>query len=129
CIGRDLHALHDPTEGGLATGIREIAIAAGTGVVVDRDQITVYPETIAICDLLEIDPLGLIASGALLAAVEPSRSDEALATLERAGIAASQIGTLVEDASAVRMRHNGLETDLPVFAVDEIARLFSTNQD
>ncbi|MGA7669040.1 MAG: AIR synthase related protein, partial [Nitrolancea sp.] len=41
CIGRDLHALHDPTEGGLATGIREIAIAAGTGVVVDRDQITV----------------------------------------------------------------------------------------
>ena len=98
-LGRDLHALHDPTEGGLATGIREIAIAAGTGVVVEREQITVYPETRAICDLLHLDPLGLIASGALLAAVEASRVAEALAALERDGIPATRIGTLVEDPS------------------------------
>ncbi len=125
-LGADLHALHDPTEGGLATGIREIAIAAGTGVMVDYEQITIYPETRAICELLELDPLGLIASGALLAAVEASRAGDALATLEREGIAASQIGRLVEDTSVVRMSANGGDADLPIFAVDEIARLFAT---
>ncbi len=125
CLGRDLHALHDPTEGGLATGIREIAIAAGTGVVVEREQITVYPETRAICDLLHVDPLGLIASGALLAAVDATRVDEALAALERDGIPATRIGTLVEDSSVVAMSESGRARDLPVFAVDEIARLFA----
>jgi len=124
-LGRDLHALHDPTEGGLATGIREIAIAAGTGVVVDREQITVYPETQAICEVLELDPLGLIASGALLAAVEAPRVEDALTALRQDGIPATRMGTLLDDPSVVRMAANGHAGELPIFAVDEIARLFA----
>lgn len=127
-LGADLHSLHDPTEGGLATGLREIASAAGTGIVVKRDQIVVYPETTAICELLELDPLGLIASGALLAAVDSSRADEVLTLLRSTGIPAAAIGTLREDPAEVLMREGNQVIDLPAFEVDEIARLFSTTE-
>ncbi len=126
-LGRDLHALHDPTEGGLSTGLREIATAAGTGITVDRGRIVTYPETQAICELLELDPLGLIASGALLAAVDRGSADRALAALHEKEIPAAIVGSLTEDSTQVLMRDGNTETDLPTFEVDEIARLFAEN--
>lgn len=127
-LGRDLHAMHDPTEGGLASGLREIAVAAGTGITVDQDRIMVYPETRAICELLALDPLGLIASGALLAAVAPARTGEALTALSAAGIPAAQIGVLMEDPMHIQMTLGEEQTELPSFEVDEIARLFGSAQ-
>lgn len=124
-LGRELHGMHDPTEGGLATGLREIATAAGTGILVKRDQISVYPETAAICAALNLDPLGLIASGALLATVSPGSADRAVNLLTNAGIPAAAIGTLLPNPANVLMREGGRETALPEFAVDEIARLFA----
>lgn len=124
-LGRELHGMHDPTEGGLATGLREIATAAGTGILVERDPIPVYPETAAICAALSLDPLGLIASGALLATVSRDTANRAVALLNEAGIQAARIGTLLADPNQILMRAGGRETDLPEFAVDEIARLFA----
>ena len=57
-------ALHDPTEGGLATGVRELALAAGCGATIDRDAVPVLPETAAVAEALGLDPLGMLASGA-----------------------------------------------------------------
>lgn len=124
-IGPKLHALHDPTEGGLATGLRELGAAASLGIVVQRSAIPIYPETLAICDLLGLDPLGLIASGALLAVVGPSAAGEAIAALAAAGIPASQIGVMDPDPARVSLVSDGQEAQLPSFPVDEIARLFS----
>ena len=64
-----IHAMHDPTEGGLATGLSEMASAATVGLVVDASAVHVLPETQAVCNVLGLDPLGLMASGALLMAV------------------------------------------------------------
>ncbi len=125
-LGRDLHGLHDPTEGGLATGLREIATAAECGIIVERDKIMIYPETQAICDLLALDPLGLIASGALLATVGQKSAARALAALRDQNIPASIVGSLVEDATRVLMRDENTEVELPSFEVDEIARLFAS---
>ncbi|HVX30469.1 MAG TPA: AIR synthase-related protein, partial [Nitrolancea sp.] len=124
-LGHDLHGMHDPTEGGLATGLREVAAAAGAGIRVERDQIPVYPETTAICTTLGLDPLGLIASGALLATVSPAAAERAVTLLNEAGIPAANIGTLLPDPREILMQTDGRETDLPEFAVDEIARLFA----
>jgi hydrogenase maturation factor len=67
------HALHDPTEGGLLTGAYEIARASRVGLLLDADAAQILPETRKIADFFSIDPLGLIASGTLLAAFdEPS---------------------------------------------------------
>jgi len=124
-LGLDLHALHDPTEGGLATGLRELGAAAGLGIEVEREPITVYPETAALCTTLGLDPLGLIASGALLAVVAPAAAGRALEALATAGVPATAVGRMVSDPSRCVLVTSGVEAPLPTFAVDEIARLFA----
>jgi len=66
-----VHAMHDPTEGGILNGIHEMADAAGLGARVFEEKIPVEPETAKICRFYEIDPLQLISSGALLIAADP----------------------------------------------------------
>ena len=68
-----IHALHDPTEGGVLTGLVEMAAASGHGLRVFADRIPVLPETAAVCAALDLDPLALIASGALLVGAPPAR--------------------------------------------------------
>jgi hydrogenase maturation factor len=121
------HALHDPTEGGLATGLHEVADAAGLGVAADADAIMVLPETEALCRHYGLDPLGLIASGALLAVTAPSDTDAALRALAAAGIPAARIGRLVERAEGVTIRRAGRREALPRFDSDEVARLFGSS--
>ena len=112
-----LHTLHDPTEGGVATAIRELATATGLGLKVEVDDVTVLPETSTVCEALGLDPLGLLASGGLLVVVSAEGSDEALSRLDKEGIPATVIGRLVDGA--------GIFEDLsalPVFERDELAR-------
>lgn len=78
-----IHAMHDPTEGGIATGILELAKASGTGVVIDAEKILCYEETKQICRLFDIQPLGLIASGALLIALDPKDTKAVIAILAK----------------------------------------------
>ncbi|HVX63856.1 MAG TPA: AIR synthase family protein, partial [Pirellulales bacterium] len=54
-----VHALHDPTEGGLAAGLRELAEASQAGLIVEQAEIPVLPECERICRRLGLDPLGL----------------------------------------------------------------------
>jgi hydrogenase expression/formation protein HypE len=126
--GRNVHALHDPTEGGLATGLHEVAEASGCGIDVWHEAIYVHPETTTLCRALGVDPLGLIASGALLAAVDGDSIEPAIQAFAGSGVPAAQIGVLTSDPSARTMRQDGVAGPLPVFEVDEIARLFAASQ-
>jgi hydrogenase expression/formation protein HypE len=87
-----VHAMHDPTEGGILNGIHEMADAAGLGVRVIEEKITVEPETTKICRFYEIDPLQLISSGALLIAAEPQAANKIVDNLCREHIYADVIG-------------------------------------
>ncbi len=124
-LGPALRYLHDPTEGGLATGLHELALACRTGLVVDEGALLVFPETREICRALDLDPLGLIASGALLAVVAPEAVEKALAALARAGIPATHLGWLDPDPTRRVLVSERGERPLPTFAVDEVARLFA----
>lgn len=119
------HAMHDPTEGGLATGLWEVAQASGRGIVVDLDRVHVFPQTEAFCQALGLDPLGLIASGALLAAVAPEQSAGMVEALHTAGISASVIGRMVDGPPVVHKRTPEGPVPLPTFERDELARLFA----
>jgi len=77
-----VHAMHDQTEGGLAAGLFELVEPAGLGLRVIRERIPVYPETDAICSALRLDPLKLIASGALLVAAAPDRANSVQSAIE-----------------------------------------------
>ncbi len=119
----EVHAMHDPTEGGVATGIHELTGAAGLGAVIDASALPYFPETLAICEQLELDPLGLIASGALLIAVAPDDTERVIEALEAEGIAAAVIGMIRKDPGVMLRDDDGLRP-LPKFDRDEIARLF-----
>jgi hydrogenase expression/formation protein HypE len=87
-----VHAMHDPTEGGILNGIHEMADAAGLGARVFEEKITVEPETAKICRFYEIDPLQLISSGALLIAAEPNATDKIIDSLCQQHVYADVIG-------------------------------------
>jgi hydrogenase maturation factor len=118
------HAMHDPTEGGLATGLWELAQASGNGLEVDPLQIHLFPETAAFCEALELDPLGLIASGALLVAAAAEESEGMVAKLAAAGIRAQVIGRVVDGPPEVKMMTETGPQPLPTFERDELAQVF-----
>lgn len=109
--------LHDPTEGGIATAIHEIADAAGCGIEVVADNLTIFPETQIICTEFAINPLGLLASGCLLIVCKAGAAEELLTRFADAPLA--QIGTLTENKERVLITQND-NYPLPRFAQDEI---------
>jgi hydrogenase maturation factor len=116
------HAMHDPTEGGLATALAELAAASGIGVHLEAPaQLPFLPETRAFCRALGLDPLGLLASGALLAAVAPTDASAALDALRLCG-AGQVIGRVTAAAEGLTMAATEGSLPLPTFARDELAR-------
>lgn len=111
--------MHDPTEGGIATALHEMAQAAGARLRVDMDAVPVHEETRSICRALGLDPFGLLASGALLAVVPP---DAAEAVARTAGMRV--IGRVERGATGVIMGGEGPTAALPAPDRDEIARFF-----
>jgi hydrogenase maturation factor len=122
CRTVKVHAMHDPTEGGVATGLLEMAMAGGVGIELNGDAVPVLPECEAFCRALGLDPLGLIASGALLAAVAPADTGRLKAALARGGIAAYEIGRVTEASWGLKMWRKGRVRNLPVFRREELAR-------
>lgn len=119
-----VHAMHDPTEGGLSAALYELAEAAGVGVRVEEAAIPILPEGQALCTALGIDPLGAIASGALLISADRRRATKILQALKRARIPASRIGTVVRKQEGVTIvGATGQPRRFPRFEVDEIARM------
>ena len=122
--GGAVHAMHDPTEGGVMTGLHELAAASGCGLEVAGDRLPILPETRALCEPFGLDPLGLIASGSLLAAVAPDAAGGVIAALGEAGIQVTDIGRVLPEGSERVMMWGEERRPLPVFRRDELARLF-----
>ncbi|WP_254768982.1 AIR synthase family protein [Salinilacihabitans rarus] len=89
-------AMHDPTEGGVAAGLLELARASGVRIAVDRDDVPVRAATRTLCAAAGVDPLRIFGSGALLATVPASAVDDCLDALADAGIEAAEIGAVRE---------------------------------
>ena len=118
-----VHAMHDPTEGGLATGIHEMAEAAGLGVIVEENNIPISFEGGKICKALNLDPLGVITSGALLLAVPAEGEETVRETLMETGAMSVQIGRLCATDSGVVIQRDGKTSPLRRFDSDEISKV------
>jgi hydrogenase maturation factor len=125
CELATVHAMHDPTEGGVATALHELADAAGVGLRIDRSRIPVIPEGAALCQALGLDPLGTIASGALLIALAPAEAGVVIHALAREGIDSHFIGQVVPREQGVLLVDGARQAPLPVFDQDEIAKIFA----
>jgi len=122
-----VHAMHDPTEGGLATGLSELVAPAGLGLRVIREHIPVFPETDTICVALGLDPLKLIASGALLVAVVPDKADSVLTAIKATGVPVGVIGEVRPSSEGITIVTNGAVERLRPPVRDEIARAFESD--
>jgi hydrogenase maturation factor len=122
-------ALHDPTEGGLAMGIRELVAASGCGAHISFDRVPVLPETRSIADYLGIDPAGMLASGSLLAAVRRDAAPSVIDACRAAGIAVTPIGMVTEPDEGITWRRDGLDAPIPSFETDEVSRALGEHLD
>ena len=120
----EVHAMHDPTEGGLATGLHELAAASGCGLEIWEQDVPILPETAIVCHHFGLDPLGLIASGSLLIAAASEAAGRIIGELVRGGIPATIIGRVLPAGSEATIFRGGVPEPLPRFARDELARLY-----
>jgi hydrogenase expression/formation protein HypE len=97
--GEGVRVLRDPTRGGVASALNEIAAASGVGVALEDGTVPVPGVVAAACDLLGLDPLYVANEGVLVACIEPTAADRALAALRAhpLGAEAARIGTIVAE--------------------------------
>lgn len=106
-IGIDIHVLRDPTRGGLATTLNEIARQSGVGMILKEDCIPIHPQVAAACEFLGLDPLYVANEGKLIAICAEADAESLLATMRAHPLAqcAAMIGTVIsDDACFVQMK-------------------------
>ena len=120
----EVHAMHDPTEGGIVTALHELAEASGVGLHIQADRLPLLEAGKQLCAAFHLDPLGTLASGALLATVPAAQANQAVSACQGVGIACYAIGTVVA-ATAERLLQSDTDTSaLPTFIRDEIVKMF-----
>jgi len=116
-------ALHDVTEGGLATALAEFATAGKQAISVDLDKIPILPETAVFCRALKIEPLGLIGSGSLIIACRKDTARQICDAIRQQGINVAVIGEVIQ-GEGIRAHRSGRPVQWLSFEADEITKLF-----
>jgi hydrogenase maturation factor len=117
-------AMHDPTEGGLAMALWELAEASQRALQVDLNAVPIPDLSRRICVTLGIDPMAAIASGSLLLAAPAQEVEKIRHAWEAEGISCAEIGGVEAGAPAVWDISDGNRVELKRPDRDEIARLF-----
>jgi hydrogenase maturation factor len=120
-----VHSMHDVTEGGLADGLHELSMAAGVEIEVERDRIPVYEESRVLCEAFGLDPMGVIASGALLITASPPETEKILDHARQHGVTMTMIGRVktAGSPSVTMVTSKGYEP-VPYFERDEVVKIF-----
>jgi hydrogenase expression/formation protein HypE len=119
--------MRDPTRGGLASTLNELAQASGVGVRIDEARIPVRDEVKAGCEILGLDPLYIANEGKLVAVVPPQDADGVVEAIREhpLGRRAAVIGEIVSDGSGlVRLRSRvGGERIVSLLAGEPLPRI------
>jgi len=118
-----VHALHDPTEGGVLNGLWEMAEASGLGIEVWADRIPVAMETLEICSELHLDPLKLMSSGCLLVAVASNSVRRVMKTLRDQSVMVSDVGRVRPSSKGRFLSKGGTKMELVAVPQDELYKL------
>jgi hydrogenase maturation factor len=121
----EVHAMHDPTEGGLAMGLVELARASKCGFIIDFEKIPINPLGKRLCELFNLNPLQTISSGSLLIVVTNEDSEQLLSLLKRNDILASKIGVLTAEQRYLITTGN-VQKEIKYSEKDEITKIFRT---
>ena len=125
CQAASVHSMHDPTEGGLINGLAEIAMASGKEIEVNLKKIHIYDESRTLCRVYGLDPLGVIASGALLLTISPSDLSSLQKVFAEATIPIQVIGRMKKGEPKVWATSDGKGgKELKLLARDEILKIY-----
>ena len=114
-----IHAMHDPTEGGILGGAYEMSVSSKVGFEILEEDVPIASETKTICEVLNIDPLKLISSGSLLMAVDPEGVEDVRLALRKSGIDATEVGRFREQRR-ILTRKDGYKESVNESPVDEL---------
>jgi hydrogenase maturation factor len=133
CIVRDaalltenfaIHAMHDPTEGGLAMGVVELAQNSNCGAILEEKRIPLIEPTQLLCNLLDINPFNLIASGCILFAVDPLIAQNIIKFMAKYDVLVSNIGILTGEKGNFQLKHKNNTLDpLNYSPTDELLKI------
>ncbi|MFW6045222.1 MAG: AIR synthase family protein [Planctomycetota bacterium] len=124
CKAGDVHAMHDPTEGGVATGLWELAQATGLGLRVEAQKIPILQPGGDFCRELGLNPFGTISSGSLLICVSPDSVSTVVQALARVGVKCVEIGKMLEAGDDAVLVREGEDRPMPTYHRDEITKLW-----
>ncbi len=124
CETVPVHAMHDPTEGGLINGIVEMAMASEMEIEVELEKVFVYEESRLLCQKFGMDPLGTIASGALLLTIASSDLPALKRSFQKASIPIAAIGRLKKGKARVFDEKKKKKKEVTPFARDEILKIY-----
>ncbi|HLI71815.1 MAG TPA: hydrogenase expression/formation protein HypE [Ktedonobacteraceae bacterium] len=102
-VGEGIHCLKDPTRGGVATALNEMALSSEVSIALEEKSIPMRPEVRGACEILGLDPLTIANEGKLLAIVSPEVAEQALAVMQAhpLGKNAAIIGTVQADPAGM----------------------------
>jgi hydrogenase maturation factor len=118
-----IHALHDPTEGGLNAALHEIAAAAGAGLEIDLTLLPLPTEAKLLCDHFDLDILSIISSGALLACGSKEACQKLVTACHREKTAAEIVGRVVPADRGLQYRQGRKRIPIPRPRRDEIIKI------
>jgi hydrogenase expression/formation protein HypE len=124
CDAALVHSMHDPTEGGLINGIVEMALASEKEIEVDLEKIHIYEESRILCQEYGLNPLGVIASGALLLTASPSDLSTLQKSFRRTSIPPQVIGKVRKGRPRVLAMDGKGKKELHPFPRDEILKIY-----
>jgi hydrogenase maturation factor len=124
CDAVPVHSMHDPTEGGLINGIVEMALASEKEIEVNLEKVLIYEESRILCREYGLDPLGVIASGALLLTISPPDLSLLLKAFGETSIPTQVIGEVRKGPARVLKKDGKAVSELEPFDRDEILKIY-----
>jgi hydrogenase expression/formation protein HypE len=124
CEVSAVHSMHDPTEGGLINGLIEMAWASEKEIEVDLEKVFIYRESRILCQEFRVDPLGTIASGALLLTVSPSDLSPIEKVFRKNSIPLQVIGKVKKGLGRVLSIDSKGRKELNPLPQDEILKIY-----
>ncbi len=126
CDAVSVHAMHDPTEGGLINGIVEMALASEKEIEVDFGKVHLYEESRILCQTYGLNPFGVMASGALLLTISPLDLLGLQKSFRKTSIPIQVIGQVKKGTAKVLRKDGRRRKEIKSLPRDEILKIYES---
>ena len=126
-VGGAVHVMRDPTRGGVASTLNEIALSSGVGVEIEEKLLPVHGEVAAACELLGLDPVYVANEGKVVVFVAEEAAEQALAVMRRhpLGLEAARIGRVTQEHAGMLVARSslGAQRMVPTLIGEQLPRI------